>query len=876
MKNLSFWMVSLGVCMAWGETYRMSTADSVGTSSFNAVGHWVNASGGAAAETAPAPGNDYVVSNGYMLRTPVEAGDVVFAGDSLTFSHVNSYLAFKGKNGATVRVDNLIFDGGYLQNATDQTQFYLDGRITILNDKGLRLQTVEPNWRRIVVRSSITGGGLLWCQTPKTNNAYDVNNKLIALEGDNSGFTGKIKVTGGGTFCVNSDKALGAVPETLVPDALTFCGDVWLVTNDLVVAATRGIVVSNITHVVPGAWDCVRPGLYIQSSGSPVGTLTINGPVSGDGPIIKTGDSGYLRFRGSLADFHGDMRLERGATYFDEAEPVSLPSISLAAGMALQSNTLTVARFTITKGNFWFYATGIADPSEPRLDVTESFTYAREENVTVKVFDLLEDKHGVPFALIRAPGTVLSEMVAKGWIYTEGTIYQYQLNVTDNGDGTETLWLTRTPADNLYFHAVSDAYNETSFTKAAWKTNGADTVAAAVAGNVYVQNSNVFRTPASGDGTFPGDVLYFPNNAGMTIKGSGTATFPQAICYGACVWNQSDPVRAHFAGNLRLLPVGDFALRINSASQKRTVDLLANLSGTGELQIRGEGNPAGQKTDYTIALLGDNSDFSGKIYVLGQTNFFCRILTEESLGSAPTRFTSNQLRFNGGGLMVTNSVTLDDSTRGIYLESTGGTCGVLNDDVPASYASTTPEADRKFLGDAWFNAVGTDSVLTINCPIAGTGMLSVYADGVVALGGANTYSGGTTVRRGTLRPLSAQALGKGALTVKDGATLYVPGEDVLPNGVEVSGTVTFEEGALLAAAAIDAALAEEKAHFQLPLFCVASADAVDADAVKAAVQRGLPKSWRVTLESESVTVGGAARTRLVADIRKAGFLIIVQ
>lgn len=228
--------------------------------------------------------------------------------------------------------------------------------------------------------------------------------------------------------------------------------------------------------------------------------------------------------------------------------------------------------------------------------------------------------------------------------------------------------------------------------------------------------------------------------------------------------------------------------------------------------------------------------------------------------------------------MVTNSVTMDDATRGIYLESEGGTCGVLNDDAPsgASYSDTTPEADRKFLGDAWFNAVGTGSVLTVNCPIAGTGMLSVYSDGAVVLGGANTYSGGTTVRRGTLRPLSTQALGRGALTVKDGATLFVPGADILPDGVEVSDTVTFESGAKLSAAAIDAGLAAETAHFQVPLLCVTSLDAVDIDAVTAAVQRGLPKNWSVTIESESVTVGGAARTRIVADIRKAGFLIIVQ
>ncbi len=65
---------------------------------------------------------------------------------------------------------------------------------------------------------------------------------------------------------------------------------------------------------------------------------------------------------------------------------------------------------------------------------------------------------------------------------------------------------------------------------------------------------------------------------------------------------------------------------------------------------------------------------------------------------------------------------------------------------------------------------------TINCPLAGSGVLTVAGSGTAALGGADTY-GGTDLEGGTLQLGNAAALGSGSLTVNDG-TLDLDGNNI--------------------------------------------------------------------------------------------------
>ncbi|MDO5319393.1 MAG: hypothetical protein Q4G65_12260, partial [bacterium] len=378
------------------------------------------------------------------------------------------------------------------------------------------------------------------------------------------------------------------------------------------------------------------------------------------------------------------------------------------------------------------------------------------------------------------------------------------------------------------------------------------------------------------------EVLQLPlMGMGLTLKGPKyRLTIPEVYCYNKCGWWNSEASRPciplRIAGRMHLVPGGDYALQLGSTSQRRQISLEADLVGSGSLRLIGMGNPAYGHPRYAISLFGDNRDFCGTTYVQGQTNFFCHILSEESLGMNPRAFSAKQLQFNGAGLVVTNNVTLDDANRGIWLETAGGTCDTLKDDASdgASYAEDVPAADRKYPGGAWFNAEGTDTVLRVDCTIGGAGTLSVYSEGTVALAGANTYSGGTVVRKGALKPLAAAALGTGSLGVLQDGTLVVPDVETAPNGVELSNAITFETGAKLRSDELEAALAAGQTHVTVPLLLLAAGQTVDLDAVP--VPGPLPKNFTAVLKAETVSVGGVERIRVSAEVRQVGFVILFR
>ena len=365
-KLLAGAVLACAAAAARGETYRLNSPgdNAVGRTSFNAIGCWVlDSNTSVAATEPPGPGNDYIVRGSYMLRTPnASTEDHTFGGDSLTFAHDRSYIAFKGKNGVTITVPNLIFDGGYVQNATDNTYFNLAGNITVKSGKDLRFQTVEPNTRGICVKAPISGAGTeIWLQLPRTN-LTDNADKWVRLEGDNSGFAGKFRATGGGHFIVNSDAAFGAVPTTATADAITIHGPLWIITNNLETAATRGITLPNTQNAANSATLNCYPGMRLQVNAG--FTAWIRGPISGAGPIVKTGAAGAVHFTGSFANYTGAITLGRGVAGFDGPNPVSLPNVTLdSAGLILSSNDLTVSSFVFSRGNIFAYLDD-ADPDE--------------------------------------------------------------------------------------------------------------------------------------------------------------------------------------------------------------------------------------------------------------------------------------------------------------------------------------------------------------------------------------------------------------------------------------------------------------------------------------------------------------------------------
>lgn len=118
----------------------------------------------------------------------------------------------------------------------------------------------------------------------------------------------------------------------------------------------------------------------------------------------------------------------------------------------------------------------------------------------------------------------------------------------------------------------------------------------------------------------------------------------------------------------------------------------------------------------TWVLSGTNT-FTGSTTLNGGT---LSIGADNNLGTAPGAATANDLIFNGGTLGTTATFTLS-ANRGATLNAGGGT---------------------------FDTAAGT--TLTYNGIIAGTGGLTKTDTGTLILGGANTFTGATTINGGTL------------------------------------------------------------------------------------------------------------------------------
>ena len=126
--------------------------------------------------------------------------------------------------------------------------------------------------------------------------------------------------------------------------------------------------------------------------------------------------------------------------------------------------------------------------------------------------------------------------------------------------------------------------------------------------------------------------------------------------------------------------------------------------------------------------------------------------SEENLGAAPSAFTYNQLRLrNGGPLFVADDVTIDDTTRGIFVEGAG------------------------------FVSVAAGKTLTVSVPLTVDGTLVKQGGGTLALGGRIDGTGEAPVlyrnrvraEAGRVKPLTGRALDGAQLVVGNGAALEI-------------------------------------------------------------------------------------------------------
>jgi hypothetical protein len=164
----------------------MTADDTLGQSSFNTGLHWSDAN-------PPSAGNQYDNAS-FLLRTPGDANNYTFGGDSLTITSsaalgadLNDSLLYKGSASSTITINNFTVNGGALRQAQSETQvFTLAGNVLTVGANGMAVHVQGP----LIVTSPLAGSGPIRIVA---NGSNDVRRTLELASPANS-YTGSIEL----------------------------------------------------------------------------------------------------------------------------------------------------------------------------------------------------------------------------------------------------------------------------------------------------------------------------------------------------------------------------------------------------------------------------------------------------------------------------------------------------------------------------------------------------------------------------------------------------------------------------------------------------------------------------------------------------------
>jgi len=320
------------------------------------------------------------------------------------------------------------------------------------------------------------------------------------------------------------------------------------------------------------------------------------------------------------------------------------------------------------------------------------------------------------------------------------------------------------------------------------------------AGQAYVIDTNGQAVTWAAALSSSGGTLTKNGNGTLTLSGANSYTGKTLINAGTLAVAADAGLGAAPAGTVAdqltinggtLQPTATFSTSANrgvsiGASGGTVTDnagvgfnITSPLAGSGALTKTGAG---------ALTLSNSLSTFTGTYTVTGGR---LGVNADLALGPAPTSFVANDITLNGGIFMNMTQATSDtgfaagftvtlNANRGITLGAGGGTF-----------------------------QTGYNLALTIPGVISGAGPLVKNDNGTLVLGGANTYTGATTLNAGALSITSPGNLGTGNLNLTGGTLLYTGASATMTNNIAdgtgalsivQSGTVLTTTGAITGAA----------------------------------------------------------------------------
>ena len=835
-------LTSTGAALANNPVVTLKSTDPSRETSFDTGTRWSDGQ-------APQSGVDYLVAddpakavnNRIMFRTPENGSNYIFSGESLTISNANVNL--KGSGQVTIG-DFRLYGCRIAQGIANPIN--LHGTTTVHGTTSAYSRFTGSANRITRLYGILQGSGEI--QINNTEN--ETGSFYLELYGDNTDFTGGIRIVGPHELRLHHAGALGAPLAAPRVDSLRLAdGGGLYAAVGMTLDATRGITLAN-----GGTLRTGDAALTIASVISGTGDLTIRG----GGPVTL---NNAMTYTGNTVISNGTLRLVSDLSLPDGSRVITKDGINTIEGsgfigdIVTESGTVsiitgtggdtpTVSNLVTTGGALRFDMNDASDTDFIRL--TGSISNALATPIPVSYPAQFPCDCPPPRRLLTAPN--LAEIGAAAFATHPEQYGLPEGEFSIDTDGGEDFLVFTQPRPVIIVTADNADTNNGFAYGTLWSDGQVPT-----SDKDYLTLDKLLRTPPSnGTQKFGGSSLTLAGSASdMRTKSLRTVIDDLRLYAGRITQGGSDRTQ-YLEGNIAIFSEENapFNFEIetdNYSTNPRRLAIEAPLTGVGPIRFRALTPKSSQLHEGGhFILAADNTAFTGPVTINGTRNIELLIADETNLGGNPAAFRANQLTIEAAAVLcATNTLTLDDPNRGITLGTGGG-------------------ALRAYPGTAF----------TVAAPIAGTGSLTARGPGTVVLGGANSFTGRTIIdTNATVEARSPTAFGTNSVTFLSGASLRIPHDPAaLPLGLRLGAPLTSEDDTL----PVTPIFGEPPLSkvFEMPLFLLTSATAtVDTAAI---APQNKPAGYAVSVETRLVNDNGTERTQVYLKYRWGGMIFMLQ
>lgn len=725
----------------------LDASDGFGASSFNSGLNWTG-------DAAPSTGNAYFTGD-FVLRTPSNANNQTFAGDSLTINNTGAYpkgLFYKGTGTSattgTITVNNLILDGGLISHGQGDTQFFnLAGNIAVVAPSTIWAKQGPTN-----IYSSISGSSNITVTIPDSNLA----SRVLTFHSGTSTFTGNLINNGRFTladdavfnFVIGADGVNNSISGTGstttfngdfifdLTDASSNKGDTWSLVTATGQSYGSTFSVAGFTDNLDNTWSKdIGSGLsylFRESTGtlavvaSPKNLVWLGGGADPDAWDFNTTLNWQDEVPAAAKYFNGDN------VSFTNAG-LANPAVDVTAAVAPESVLVD------STGNYTFLGAG-------KITGNTGLTKVNSGQLTLATANDYTGDTSIQQGTLVLSGSLSNTVIQVG---TDATL---QTTSTGTISGTASLSVS----------GSATLANTTSYT-----------------GSTDVQSGATLQL---GDGTTDGSI---PSTSSIFNDGSivFNNTLDQSV---RAAISGLGSVSKQGAGNLSLTAANSY-----SGGTSITEGYL-NLSGTGTL---GSGNIAiasgaalnfGNAQTISVAVTGAgdiNHNGGGQVAFTGDVSGFTGTYTHNSSVFSSVFNTSSATSAAAAYMIASTQGSIQGmiaAGNGDYTLQLGSLSGVANSLFRGgNFAIGTTTLEVGALGtDTTFSGIIADGTTK---PIA----LTKVGAGTLTLEGLNTYTGNTTVTGGVLAIAQDDALNDtSTLTLASTASL-----NLTHSGTDIVGTL---------------------------------------------------------------------------------------